>query len=121
MQTTTKTSSLKVKLSQWYPGAKGSDQTTSGQKGVCFSWLVLAGRDYKSQEKTNLQKTWTINFQCPNNNHTNKRRKEKKREEKELFELFLKYFNYQYKLESDQTVLVQCAKKASKHKTNRKT
>jgi hypothetical protein len=37
--------------------------------------------------------------------------KEKKREEKELFEL-----QPPIQFESDQTVLVQCAKKASKHK-----
>jgi hypothetical protein len=87
------------KLSQWYPGTKESDQTTSGQKGLGF--LVGIGREREQipqKTETNLQKTLTVNFQCLNNNHPKKKRKEKKREEMELFELFLKYFNHQYKL-----------------------
>ncbi len=83
LQTTTKTSSLKVSFLNGIQEQRSLIRQLQVKRVQGF-WLALVGRENKSpkNKNPNLQKTLTVNFQCLNNNHPKKKRKEKKRREK---------------------------------------
>ncbi len=101
LQTTTKTSSLKVSFLNGIQEQRSLIRQLQVKRVQGF-WLALVGRENKSpkKQKPKSPKDFDSKLSMPEQQppKKEKKRKEKKREEKELFELFLKYFNHQYKL-----------------------